>query len=106
VPWALAWTWFHPFFVNKRVHERVAIGAHAMDVVKTFTIDVREPIDTTSRAHCGSDAPQNITRIALYKAGSLPLVPFFVALNTTTTLCFDSNDVLVGIETRRWFDGP
>ncbi len=64
------------------------------------------PFEVRSAAHCGRDGPPDITRIALYNAGSVPLVPLLMYLRTTTTFCFDYNDVLVGVETRRWIDAP
>lgn len=100
----VAWVWFHPSLVNERVHKRISIGARASDVVKTFQI--HEPFDIESAAHCGSEGPPNITRIAIYSAGSVPLLPLPMVLATTTTFCFDKSDMLVGIETVRWFDGP
>lgn len=100
----VAWVWFLPSLVNERVHKRISLGARASDVAKTFQI--HQPFDIPSAAHCGKDAPPNITRIAIYNVGSVPLLPLPMVLATTTTFCFDKNDILVGIETGRWIDGP
>jgi hypothetical protein len=100
----VAWVWFHPSLVNKRIHKQISIGARASDVVKAFQI--HEPFDTEIAAYCGNEGPQKITKIAIYNVGSVPLLPLPMVLATTTTFCFDTNDILVGIETRRWFDGP
>src|SRR5580692_1731654 len=81
--WASAWIWISPSLVNKRVHERVAIGARGSEVAKAF--HVKLPFEVRSAAHCGSEGPSDITRIALYEAGSLPVVPLLVYLRTTTT---------------------
>lgn len=100
----IAWIWFHPNLVNERVHKQISIGARASDVVRAFKI--HEPFDIESAAHCGSEGPQKITRIAVYDVGSVPLLPLPIILATTTTFCFDTNDLLVGMKTRRWLDGP
>ena len=102
--WASVWVWISPSLVNKRVHERIAIGARGSEVAKAF--HVKEPFEVRSAAHCGSEGPSDITRITLYDAGSLPVVPLLVYLKTTTTFCFDYNDLLVGVKTGRWIDGP
>ena len=98
------WIWFLPSLVNERVLKRISIGAQASDVVKTFHI--HQPFDIPSAAHCGSDAPPNIKRISVYNAGGVPLLPLPVVITTTTTFCFDDSDILVGMQTRRWFDTP
>ena len=100
----VAWVWYQPSLVNERVHKRIAIGARGVDVAKTFQIN--EPFDIPSSAHCGKDVSPNITRIAIYNVGSVPLLPLPMVLATTTTFCFDNNDILVGIRTERGFDGP
>lgn len=99
-----AWVWFLPSLVDKRVHEHISIGAKA-DVVKN-TFHIGNPFDIESAAHCGSNGPQNVTRIAVYDAGGVPLLPLPMSLTTTTTFCFDKSDTLVGIKTSRWLDGP
>jgi hypothetical protein len=102
--WASAWIWISPSLVNKRAHQRIAIGARWSEVAKEF--QVKDPFEVRSAAHCGSDGPADITRITLYDAGSLPVVPMLVYLKTTTTFCFDYNNILVGIKTDRWIDAP
>src|SRR5882762_2340863 len=86
VAWASAWIWNSPSLVNKRVHERIAIGARGFEVAKAF--HVKEPFEVRSAARCGSEGPSDITRITLYDAGSLPVVPLLVYSKTTTTFCF------------------
>ena len=97
------WVWFLPNLEDKRVREHISIGAKAADVEKTF--HTGSPFDIESAAHCGSNGPQNVTRIAVYNAGGVPLLPLPMSLATTTTFCFDQSDTLVGIKTSRWLDG-
>lgn len=97
----LAWTWFHPYFVSERVHDRISIGALASEVEKVFQV---RPYDFPSSAYCGKDGPPNISRIAIDEAGRVPLLPFPMFMVTTTIFCFDYNDRLVGMRTIRWFD--
>ncbi len=97
----LAWAWFHPYFVSKRIHERISIGALASEVEKVFQV---RPYDFPSSAYCGKDGPPNISRIAIDEEGRVPLLPFPLFMVTTTIFCFDNNDRLVGMRTVRWFD--
>ncbi len=97
----LAWAWFHPYFVSKRVHERISIGALASEVERVFQV---RPYDFPSSAYCGNDGPPNITRIALDEASRVPLLPLPIVMVTTTTFCFDRNNKLVSMKTERWFD--
>lgn len=101
---ATAWVWFHPSFVSERVRRQIAIGMPTAEIVKIFSI--YSPFDVPSSAQCGTDGPPNITRIAIYNAGGVLLLPLPMALVTTTTFCFDRNDKLVAMSTGRWLDGP
>lgn len=101
---ATAWIWFHPSLVDKRVRQQIAIGISASELEKFFNIN--SPFDVPSSAQCGTDGPPNITRIAIYNAGGVLLLPLPIALTTTTTFCFDRSDKLVAMSTGRWVDGP
>lgn len=100
----LAWVWLDPRLVDARVHKRISLGAPASEVVAEF--HVAPPFDIESSAHCGTNGPSDITRIALYNAGGVILLPLPMSVPTTTTFCFDSGDRLVAIKSARWIDGP
>jgi hypothetical protein len=97
----LAWIWFHPYLVNERVRDHIALGAHVPEVEKTFRVKV---YDFPGSAYCGKAGPANVTRIAIDEVGRVPLPPLPKAMVTTTLFCFDSNDKLVATKTERWFD--
>jgi hypothetical protein len=99
---SFSWVWLDPDFVSQRVHDRISIGSSLSDVAKAF--DIGGPFRLPSAAYCGKNGPSKITRIAVYDAGRVPLLPIPSVLVTTTTFCFDRNDKLVGMETVRWSD--
>jgi|SRR5512146_483336 hypothetical protein len=98
---ALAWAWFHPYFVSARVRERVAIGATTADVESVFHA---RAYDFPRAAYCGKDGPPGVSRIAIDEAIRVPLLPLPMEMVTTTIFCFDGNDKLVGMKTERWVD--
>lgn len=97
----LAWAWFHPYFVSKRVHERISTGALASEVEKVFQV---KPYNFPRAAYCGNAGPPSVTRIAIDEASRVPLPPLPMEMVTTTIFCFDGNDKLVGMKTERWVD--
>lgn len=97
----LQWIWFLPYFVSERVHERVSIGARAVDVENMFQI---RAYDFPRSAYCGNNGVPSVTRIAIDEANRVPLLPLPAVMVTTTIFCFDSDNKLVGMNTERWFD--
>ncbi len=97
----LAWIWFNPNFVSRRMFDQIQIGAHATDVENIFKV---RPYDFPRAAYCGKEGPAGISRIAIDEVGRVPLLPLPMVMITTTIFCFDKNDKLVGMKTERWFD--
>lgn len=99
---AITWFRFDPRSVEARQRARIALGASAADVSKTF--GVRAPFDIPEADHCNMG--MKVSRIAISDDGGFWFFPLPLTLPTTTTFCFDSTDHLIGLKATRWLDGP
>jgi hypothetical protein len=98
------WVWLIPSFVDQRTSEKIRLGMSGHQVAQV--LGIFEPMETKINAYCSPMSDASFTRIALYDAGSVPLLPLPMVYATSTTFCFDSQNRLVAFRTRRWFDGP
>jgi predicted small lipoprotein YifL len=96
--------WLAPSLVNDRVGRKVKPGVSGEQVA--VALGIHGPMDIPEAKHCAPTSNERFTRISIYDAGSVPLIPFLMVYATSTIFCFDSQDRLVTFNTRRWVDAP
>jgi len=101
---AIYWIWLLPSLVDQRISSRIKSGMTGAQIANV--LGIHEPFDAVSATYCAPASIEKFSRISIYNSGSVPLLPLPMVIATTTTFCFDTQDKLIAIRTKRWIDGP